>query len=196
MNKMDFLSALEHRLVGLPREDLAERMAFYSEAINDRLEDGLSEEEAVAQLGSADAIAAQIVGEGPQTQPPRKERRRGALEIVLLILGAPLWISLLAAVFSIVAAVYASVWSVMISLWAVEVSVTVGAVAGVVGAGLFYFTGSVPAGLALLAAGLFCAGLAIFGYFGCVAGTKGLWWLTKKITLWIVGLFVRKDGKK
>ena len=67
MNKMDFLSALEHRLVGLPREDLAERMAFYSEAIDDRLEDGLSEEEAVAQLGSADAIAAQIVGEGPQT---------------------------------------------------------------------------------------------------------------------------------
>lgn len=196
MNKMDFLSALEHRLVGLPREDLAERMAFYSEAIDDRLEDGLSEEEAVAQLGSADAIAAQIVGEGPQTQPPRKERRRGALEIVLLILGAPLWISLLAAVFSIVAAVYASVWSVMISLWAVEVSVTVGAVAGVVGAGLFCFTGSFPAGLALLAAGLFCAGLAIFGYFGCVAGTKGLWWLTKKITLWIVGLFVRKDGKK
>ena len=150
MNKMDFLSALEHRLVGLPREDLAERMAFYSEAIDDRLEDGLSEEEAVAQLGSADAIAAQIVGEGPQTQPPRKERRRGALEIVLLILGAPLWISLLAAVFSIVAAVYASVWSVMISLWAVEVSVTVGAVAGVVGAGLFCFTGSVPCGWIVL----------------------------------------------
>ena len=47
MNKELFLSSLRESLDGLSGEDIAERLAFYSEAIDDRMEDGLTEEEAV-----------------------------------------------------------------------------------------------------------------------------------------------------
>lgn len=196
MNKEQFLSALEDRLKGLSKEDAAERLAFYSEAIDDRMEEGLTEEEAVAQLDSVDEIAQRIQAEFPVSRPVKEKRRLSALEIVMLVLGSPIWISLLVAAFAVVVSLYAAFWSVMISLWAAELSVTVGAVAGVVGACILCFTGSVPAGLALLSVGLFGAGLAIFGFYGCLAGTKGLGWLTKKTTLWLVRLFTRKDGKK
>ena len=61
MNKQDFLKELSRALSGLPREDLEERLAFYSEMIDDRMEDGLSEEEAVADIGSIDEAASQII---------------------------------------------------------------------------------------------------------------------------------------
>ena len=47
MNKEEFLSELRTKLSGLPQEDIEERISFYSEMIDDRMEDGISEEEAV-----------------------------------------------------------------------------------------------------------------------------------------------------
>ena len=44
MNKQEFLSRLEQALSGLPAEELQERLAFYRESIEDRVEEGLSEE--------------------------------------------------------------------------------------------------------------------------------------------------------
>ena len=75
MNKAEFLARLRRGLAGLPREDVEERLTFYSETIDDRMEEGLTEEEAVADLGDVDEIAAQIVADTPL---PRlvKERAR------------------------------------------------------------------------------------------------------------------------
>ena len=44
MNKQQYLSRLEKALSGLPADDLRERLAFYGESIDDRMEEGLSEE--------------------------------------------------------------------------------------------------------------------------------------------------------
>ena len=48
MNKQEFLSALQNALAGLPKKDRQKTLAFYSEMIDDRMEDGMTEEEAVA----------------------------------------------------------------------------------------------------------------------------------------------------
>ena len=48
MNKQEFLSQLRKGLAGLPQNDIEERLAFYGEMIDDRIEEGLSEEEAVS----------------------------------------------------------------------------------------------------------------------------------------------------
>ena len=196
MNKEAFLSSLEESLSGLSREDVAERMAFYSEAIDDRLEDGLTEEEAVAQLGSADAIAAQIVDEVPQTHTPKKKHRLRALEIILLVLGSPVWISLLAAGFAVVISLYAAIWAVVVSLWAVQVALGVSCVGCFIGTWIICFAGNVYAGLAVLSVSLFSGGASILAFYGCKALTKGAAWLTKKSAIWLVGLFVRKESAK
>ena len=50
MTKKEFLSGLRKKLSGLPQEDSEERLNFYSEIIDDRVEEGLSEEERREQM--------------------------------------------------------------------------------------------------------------------------------------------------
>ena len=52
MTKIKFLIELHNRLSGLPKDDVEERLSFYSEMIEDRIEDGLSEEEAVEAVAT------------------------------------------------------------------------------------------------------------------------------------------------
>ena len=61
MNKQEFIRQLSEKLSGLPQTDIEERLAFYSEMIDDRMEDGISEEEAVLAIGDVDSIARQII---------------------------------------------------------------------------------------------------------------------------------------
>ena len=49
MNKTEFLDALRHALGKLPSYEVEQSIAFYAEMIDDRIEDGMSEQEAVAQ---------------------------------------------------------------------------------------------------------------------------------------------------
>ena len=139
MNKQEFLARLENGLSGLPQEEAAERLTFYSEMIDDRMEDGLSEEEAVAEIGSVDAIVSQLMEEtpvpSPDEEPLRPKRRLRAWEIVLLVLGSPLWLSVLAVAFAVVLTAFLTIWVVILSLWAVELAsiggFLIGAAAGV-----------------------------------------------------------------
>ena len=48
MNKQEFLDALRERLSGLPSREVEDRLGFYGEIIDDRIEEGISEHDAVA----------------------------------------------------------------------------------------------------------------------------------------------------
>ena len=65
MNKYEFLGRLRERLAGLPPKDIDASLDYYAELIADRIEDGMSEEEAVAALGTIDEIVAQILEDTP-----------------------------------------------------------------------------------------------------------------------------------
>lgn len=198
MRKQEFIFELWKKLSDLPKGEVEERLSFYSEMIDDRMEDGLSEEEAVAAIGSTDEIAAQIIEEIPLKKIVKEKikpkRRLTAWEIVLLVVGFPLWFSLLIVVpFSVIISLYAVLWSVIVSLWAVFGALA-GAAAGVLLGGVcFIFIGYVPTGIALIGTSLFCAGLSVFLFYGCKAATKGTVWLTERIALGIKNLFIRKE---
>lgn len=196
MNKNEFLSVLRERLNGLPEEDMNKSIDFYSEMIDDRVEDGMSEEEAVEAIGSMDEIISQILSEVslPKLVKEKVKPKRAlkAWEIVLLILGAPLWISILGTILFIVLAIYLSIWSVIISLYAVDVSIGICGIAFAALAVALLFDGQlVPFGV-LLGSGLVFGGLAIlmFMFFNLI--TKGILFVSNKMLLGIKGLFVRK----
>lgn len=189
MNKQEFLAALKKKLSGMPRAEREERLAFYSEMIDDKMEAGLSEAEAVASVGATEEIGFEAAEE-----KPTHRRKMRAWEIVLLILGSPLWISLLAAAFSIVLAIYAVIWSVVVTLWAVFASLAACGPAGLFAGLGFMFNGFGATGLFLIASGLACAGLAILAFFGCLVTTKGVAFLTKQIALGVKGFFGKKEG--
>ena len=197
MSKQEFLAGLESGLKGLPKAEIDERIVFYSEMIDDLMDDGLSEEDAVKRIGKVEDVVAQIVVDNRYTKQSSTPKRRLCVwEIVLLIIGVPLWGSLLITVIAVASALYVSVWAGIVSLWAGFVSLVACAVAGPVSGIVAICQGSGLAGLAIIAAGVVCAGLAIFAFFGCKAVTQYTVLLTKKAVLWIKKRLAKKEEAK
>ncbi len=61
MNKEQFLASLRARLIGLPQADLERTLQYYREMIDDRIEEGMSEYQAVADVGNPAELAAAIL---------------------------------------------------------------------------------------------------------------------------------------
>ena len=183
MRKKEFLEKLRASLWAMPEADKQRSLDYYTEMIDDRMEDGLSEEEAVAAIGDLDEIVKQILNESPR--PPAtvkkesKQQKRGleAWMIVLLVLGAPLWIPLLASAAGTVISVYVSLWSVVIALYAVTFALFIAALGCVVGS--FFMIGSFAEVLVAWGAAFLCAGLAILFLLLSNLAAKGLVKLTK-----------------
>lgn len=200
MNKQDFLARLEEGLSGLPQEDIAERVTFYGEMIDDRMEEGCSEEDAVAGVGPVEVIVPQIIGEIPVARIVREKvkpgRRLQAWEILLLVLGSPVWIPLLISALAVLFSLYVSIWAVVLSLWAADLSLIAGSV-GALAAGIFQFVqGNALQGLVLISASLMLAGLSIFLFFGCRAASRGVLAFSRKAVLGIKTRILRKENAK
>lgn len=196
MDKQAFLAQLRSGLPGLPEKDIAERLSFYSEIIDDRIEEGLSEEEAVSAEGTVPEIVEQIVAEIPFAtlvkQTIKQKRPLNAWQIVLIVLGSPIWLSLAVAAVAVICSLYVCLWSVIISLWAVFASLIGCGIGGVLGGIVFACGGNPLAGVALIAAGIICTGLSIFMFYACDRVTKGIAVLTKKTAAWIKSCFMKK----
>lgn len=197
MRKQEFLDTLSARLSGLPKQDVEERLAFYSEMIDDRVDEGATEDDAVSQIGSVDGIAVQIVSDIPLAKIAKEKikpkRRLKAWEMVLLALGSPIWIALLVSAFTVIIALYASLWSVVVSLWAAFGALVGSAFGGVLGGAVFALSGNIITGIVILGASCVCAGVAVFMFFGCMVATKGTALLAKRIVLVIKICFIRKE---
>lgn len=198
MDKQTFIAELRARLSGLPQQELEDRLSFYCEMIDDRIEDGNSEEDAISNIGSVETIAAEIISDIPLSKIAKErikpKRRLRAAEIVLIAVGSPIWISLGAAAFAVILSLYATLWSLVVSIWAVFASFVACAPAAAVAGVTLAINGNTPGGIAMIGMGLILAGLAIFSFFGCRAATVGCARLTKNIILGIKKLFMGKGA--
>ena len=165
MTRNAFFAALAARLSGVPGVDSEKILEYYGEMLDDRIEEGMDEESAVAAMGSVDEIVQGIVGEMPlgrlilERIKPRRTLR--GFEIVLLVLGSPIWLSVALSLVAVFLSVYVSLWSVLIGCYAGVVGGLVGGVVGGLGAAvLFAMKGSIPSVLLMLG-GAF-ASLGIF----------------------------------
>ena len=198
MTKVEFLRQLEERIAGLPREDIERSLEYYSEIIDDRIEDGCGEEEAVASLGSVDKVASEILADMPLAkivkERVRPKRILRTWEIFLIVLGSPVWVPLLIAAVSVVFAIYIVLWSLVVSVAAVVISLGAAAVAWVFGGTVIAIFSKTAMGIVCVGAGLLLAGLTIFAYFGCVYTVKGIVLVSKKIWLGIKYCFIGKES--
>lgn len=198
MTKIEFLYLLEKKLSGLPPKTVKESLDFYAEMIDDRIEEGLSEEDAVSKIGSVDEIAAQIIAETPISQIIKEsitpKNNLSTTAKVLIIVGSIVWFPLLIAALAVIFSLYASLWAVIVSIWAAFASLAGGAFGGIAGGVVIMIFNTPQSGLLLIACGFICASLAIFSFFGCKAATMGAIKLSKNIIIGIKNLFV-KGGK-
>ena len=187
MTKEGFLAQLRQQLWALPEADRQNSLDYYAEMIDDRMEDGLSEEEAVAAIGNLDEIVQQILGETPRppvvVEPAKKaEPAKGSTKtwlIILLVLGSPVWIPLLASAIGTVIGIYVSLWSVVIALYAAFLALAVSSVGCIVGS--FFMFGGITGGIVAWGAALVCAGLAILLLLLANLAAKGMVKLTKLV---------------
>ena len=206
MKRQEFLIRLSECLDGLPKEDIQKSLDYYAEMIDDRIEDGLTEEQAVAQIGVPEEIAKTIFKEVPIAKRIKSriksKRELSGAELALIIIGSPIWLSLLIATFAVVFSVAVAVlvvgFAVVVTLYAVLCSLYAGvfaigacAVAGVVYSFVASISLGIGQGLVFMGAGLFLAGLAILLFLGCNLLAKCVFKLTK----WLA-LLVKKTFKK
>ena len=197
MKKQAFLDAVSQRLSGFPKQEVEDHLGFYSEMIDDRIECGMSEDEAVDGIGTVDEVVAQIIADGPFSKIARErikpKRQLRAWEILLLILGSPIWVSLLIAVAAVIFSLYISLWALVVSLWSIFASLAACSVGGVSSCVALALGGNGVSGVAMLAAGFTLAGLSIFTFYGCRSATTCAVTLTKKLAIGIKNCFVKKE---
>ena len=187
MTKNEFVFELRKRLNGISQDAIDSRIEFYSEMIDDAMEEGLNEEEAVNKIGSIDEVVNKILEETPLRsivkEKAKKTRKLKAWEIVLIILGFPLWFPLLltASVLALVA--YLLIWVFVLVVYVVFASCVAGSIGGIVMAIINVAGGNPIAAGLYIACGIAGAGLAILMYYASIYVTKLVIKLTKKSVL-------------
>ncbi len=197
MKKQEFITKLEENLSRLPKKEVDERLNFYSEMIEDKMEDGLSEEQAVAEMGSIDQVINQIIAEIPLSkivkEKVKSKGKTSGLTLTLLCVGFPVWFPLLISAIAVVFSLYVVLWSLVICAFAVEISFCAGAVWGIVCGIYFAIIGKAVSGLAFIGCVVSLVGLSIFAYYLCKYSVKGTLKLTKTILLGIKKCLIKKE---
>lgn len=195
MNKETFLRELEKQLGQLKPEERKRQTGYYSELLDDMMEDGLSEAAAVEKLGDSRELAAEILRQQPLSElmKSRVKPKNGwtVLTVSLLILGSPVWLSLLLAFFFVILTVYICLWAVVIAFFSVVLALAAGAAALLV----VCFMNLTGFPFALMCAGGFAAaaGLTILGFIGAVYCARGIVRLSAAIGRWVKSFFIKKE---
>ena len=172
MTKIDFLLELSDRLEGLNEEDREQSCQFYDEMIDDRIEEGMSEEEAVADLGSIDDIVKHIIREIPISHIIKTKikatNRLGAIAILALVFGGLILLPIGISLFATFVAIYVSVWSIVVSFFAIAIPFSASGLVGIAMLVTSAIRGEIYAGIFILGTGLLLAGISIPLYKICI----------------------------
>lgn len=123
MNKTQFCALLGNKLKPyLSPKEMYKTLNFFEEMINDRIDEGLSEEEAVSQLGDINIIVDQILDEHNIGKKQTKlvwrfiPRELGFIITVLLL---PAWITIFSLVVSLFIVILSIIFSIVLSIIAI-----------------------------------------------------------------------------
>lgn len=166
MKKTEFLARLRQKLFILPQRELEDTLEYYSEMIDDYIENGCTPEEAVAKMGGIENVAAQVLA-GTQTPVSQtdgvKKQKKGGTMILLLILGFPLWFPLLVAAFCILLALAVVIATLaMVVPWSLVVSFGASALGLLTAIPIICVGEGIPAMILTLGAALMLGALCIF----------------------------------
>ena len=127
MNKTQFCALLGNKLKPyLSPKEMYKTLNFFEEIIDDRIDEGLSEEEAVSQLGDIDIIVDQILDEHniekKQTKlvwrfVPRKIPTE--LGFIITVLLLPVWITIFALGASLFIVILSIIFSIVLTIIAI-----------------------------------------------------------------------------
>ncbi|WOO86914.1 DUF1700 domain-containing protein [Mollicutes bacterium LVI A0039] len=184
----EFLKELEIELQHLPQSEITKVINYYEESIEDRLEDEMSDDDIVNSFGPIDQIVATIEEEislGTIVKDKVSQKASGkkinyVLLALVLILGFPIWFTLMMLMLAVLITVYALLWTIPVMVVAIYAALLVTAVVSA-GAVVYSLTSvSIFTTMGLMGLSLVSSGIAIVLF-------KPLIWAGKKwiqINLW------------
>lgn len=186
MTKNEFIHELNELLYVLPQSEKKRSIDYYSEMIDDRIEDGESEDEATAKIGNPKAIAADIISNIPLYDTIKTEinnmRKKNTLLIVLAVMASPIWLSLLIVLFAAALSVYISLWSIALSIIAATVGIVCGAAGGIIISVIMAVTEPIQDALFIFGCSLILAGISVFLFYAI----KYILIMLIRFTVWLI----------
>ncbi len=198
MTKQEFITNLREKLMWLTSEELEKTVNFYSEMIDDRMEEGASEEEAVAALGSMDDITVKIAREvgkeneentgipAPKTVVVKNSSENTVLKILIVAVTFPIWFPIIATVLSVGFGLLAGLFGICVGFGGAVIG-------GLLSSIRFFVDGNAAQGAFMLGVFIFSIGVCIFIFFGFIAACKAAGRGIKKLFKWVKELF---DSRK
>lgn len=196
MKKADFLAHLRRKLSTLPHSEVEATIEYYSEMIDDYIESGYSQQAAVAQLGSVENVAAQVLAgaHAPAYEAYGVQKTgRSGFATAMLIISSPLWGSLLVAAFAILLALAIVIAVVGIVVpWSLIVSFGASALALLAATPVVFINEGIVSAMIVLGAAFVLAALCIL----CLCAGIGLTKLSVRIIAvmfrWFFNLIFRR----
>lgn len=190
MTKNEFIREIKIKTKHLTKAERREIISYYNEMISERMEDGMSEAEAVAALGSVDELLSTYAPAKVNTAP-RAPRLR-AWHIVFIVLGSPIWIVLLAAMFVLLLAFYIVIWALVVACYAVFAALIVSAFACFAAAFVSLFAGGPAYFFAYMGAAGILGGLALLWLMPCNLLAKAMGKLSGKVGKGVFRFFFKR----
>lgn len=202
MTKNEFLQFLRKRISHLPYSEVEKSITFYDECIDDRIEDGMSEQEAVANLGEIERIAENIVTGisipslvKEKIKTSHEKSRNKTLWFVLAICGFPVWVPLVIAFSAVILAVYVVIWSAIVTLYATLAALAVSGIGGIISGAVCCINADSATGIAVIGMSIASIGLFVMSFKPVLWITKKLIELTERFIKKIKSLFIsRKEA--
>ncbi len=189
MNKSEYLDSIRSKLAGLPEKDINSAIEYYEEAIEDRIEDGLTEEQAIKAVGTPEEIAEKILMDSsiPKliTAKAKPQRTLKGWEIALIIIGSPLWIIIGACLLIVFLSVILTLFWVMLAIICCVVGIIVGSLGGIAASIAQLFTGGGASSVAMLGICIMLLGVGVLLVVPVKAALTGLWELIAKFIRWV-----------
>lgn len=142
MNKEEFLLTLRQKLEAQSVANIDNMIDFYDEMICDRIEDGMSEEEAISAMEPIDKIVSEAVLDKTipvlvkekveKSRKTAKAKGTQGLWIALAIIGFPIWFPLAITFGTLLFGIYLIIWILIICLFILLASIGAGALGGLI----------------------------------------------------------------
>ena len=191
MTKKEFCDGLRQALHGLPQREIEQTLHYYTEIIADRMEEGMTEEQAVSKMEPMHVIARRVVADFRGSAAPRTRAKLSGLMIALLILGFPLWFPLLMTGFGLMVVALTLAWVLVLVFWVVCLGLFSGGMAAILG----LLIGNIHTGLPWLGQiglGMAAMGLSVFLFYGAKAAIPMAMGATVRLVSSVKKGFVRR----
>lgn len=172
MTQNEFLNKLKIHLEKIPKDEQKKILEYYSEIINDKIDEGKTEEQAVAELGSPEQIAQNVLEDYLEASPAKTKAHKKSSGV-----GSIIGFSVL---IPFVIVMLAVLGALSLAFIVASAGFIIGGIAYFIGSFVIFFQ-NLATGLFQLGAGFFTAALGIFAMYGSILFGKLYFRIIKRI---------------